>query len=69
MEDLQKEAVQLKDGGVVIIQAKDDEVWKSPISKHLKPEARESLTKTMDVNPDDVLFIAAGKTDSVVSGN
>ncbi|XP_072016673.1 aspartate--tRNA ligase, mitochondrial-like [Amphiura filiformis] len=66
-EDLQKEAVKLKDGGVTFIQIKDTDSWKSSISKHLRSEARENLGKAMKVNPGDVLCLAAGKPDSVNS--
>lgn len=68
-DSLQEDARRLQDGagGVIIIQAKDVEVWKSNIRKHLRQDAQRRLADALKVNPGDVIFVSAGKPDSVVS--
>ncbi|XP_022085390.1 aspartate--tRNA ligase, mitochondrial-like isoform X2 [Acanthaster planci] len=62
---LQNESKKYFPYGVLCMQCKDEDTWKSAIAKHLPETSRLEMAKVMDASRGDVLFLAAGNRSTV----
>ncbi|XP_077986689.1 aspartate--tRNA ligase, mitochondrial-like [Glandiceps talaboti] len=50
--------------GIIVVQIKDHDTWQSPISKFLRKDSKDILAKKLDIEPEDVVLLAAGQYEA-----